>query len=75
VNPILYLIVLFAALVQVRVKSSATKKQNLTLEFLKSGIVTVLWVWLLVNVVVGSGPLGWQVNGILAVVVNALVYM
>jgi hypothetical protein len=28
-----------------------------------------------VNVVVGSGPLGWQVNGILAVVVNALVYM
>jgi hypothetical protein len=49
VIPILNLIILFAAVLQFRLKSAATKKQTIVLELIKSGIVTALWVWVLVE--------------------------
>ncbi len=56
--PILNLVVLFAAVLQFRLKSAATKKQTIVLELIKSGIVTALWVWVLVQNLLGPHPEG-----------------
>ncbi|KAH7317706.1 hypothetical protein BKA65DRAFT_515025 [Rhexocercosporidium sp. MPI-PUGE-AT-0058] len=47
ISPILALALLLTVLTQLRL-FAPTRKQTLRIEFIKSGLVTVLWVWLVV---------------------------
>ncbi|KAK0111460.1 hypothetical protein ONS95_001816 [Cadophora gregata] len=47
IAPILALALLLTVLTQLRL-SSPTRQQTLRIEFIKSGLVTILWVWLVV---------------------------
>lgn len=65
--PILWIIVLLTALTQIRLKNSATARQTLYIEVLKSGTVTILWVWFVVQYAVNfshfhHGPPGQGIS-------------
>jgi hypothetical protein len=70
--PILNLVILFAAVLQFRLKSAATKKQTIVLELIKSGLVTALWVWVLVENLLGPHPEGAVMYMIVGKIVSFL---
>jgi len=62
VSPTLWTALLLTVLTQIRVKSQASAREILKIELVKSGIVTIFWVWWTLDYVLTMGQTSGPVS-------------